>query len=392
MSESDLKHANHNRYLVKSLVHASEVLASFRSPGEVLRLRDVVSRTGFNKGMCFRLLYTLHQCGFVEKLGENSYRLTTAMVRRQRCRLGYAAQGQDSSFPREVLAGMMRAAQAEGIELIVVDNRYNPKVALRNADHLLREHVDLVIEFQTDEAVAPAIASKYLEANIPFIAIDIPHPGATYFGVNNYQAGLIGGRHLGRWARRHWEDQVDEILMIELARAGSLPQARVRGMLAGIHEMIRAAEQCPTFFIDGDGQFQTTLERVRKHLRESRAKRILVGAANDPSALGALRAFEEAGRAHECAVVGHNGEPEARAELRVLNTPLIGSVAYFPEKYGEGVIRLALDILAKKAVPPAVFIKHQLLTPENVDHLYSNDSLFGPGGTSVPVTPLPSRS
>jgi ribose transport system substrate-binding protein len=65
----------------------------------------------------------------------------------------------------------------------------------------------------------------------------------------------------------------------------------------------------------------------------------------------------------------------------VPHTRLIGSVAYFPEKYGEGLIRLALDILAKKAVPPAVFIKHRLLTPENVDHLYSNDSLLCPAGT-----------
>lgn len=380
-----MRAANHSRYIVKSLVHASEVLNSFRSPAEVLRLRDVVSRTGFNKGMCFRLLYTLHHCGFIEKLGENSYRLTAELGRRQKCRLGYAAQGQDSSFPREVQAGLVRAAEVEGIELIVVDNRYNPKVALRNADHLLRERVDLVIEFQTDEAVAPAIAAKYLEANIPFIAIDIPHPGATYFGANNYEAGLIGGRHLGRWARKYWEGEVDEILLIELARAGSLPQARIRGMLAGIHEVIRDAEQRRTVYIDGDGQFQTTLERVRKHLRESKARRILVGAANDPSALGALRAFEEAGRVRECAVVGQNGEPEARTELRVPHTRLIGTIAYFPEKYGEGVIRLALDILSKKVAPPAVFIKHQLLTPENVDHLYSNDSLLGMAGTSAQV-------
>jgi ribose transport system substrate-binding protein len=70
--------------------------------------------------------------------------------------------------------------------------------------------VDLVIEFQADEAVAPAIAAKYLEANVPFIAIAIPHPGATYFGANNYEAGLIGGHHLGRWARKHWEGEVDE--------------------------------------------------------------------------------------------------------------------------------------------------------------------------------------
>jgi len=37
-------------------------------------------------------------------------------------------------------------------------------------------------------------------------------------------------------------------------------------------------------------------------------------------------------------------------------------VAFFPEKYGEGLIRLASDILAHKAVPPACFIKHTLIT------------------------------
>jgi ribose transport system substrate-binding protein len=372
-----MRPSTHQRYLVKSLVHASEILSSFRSAGETLRLRDVAARTGFSKGMCFRLLYTLHHCGFVEKVGENLYRLVGEARGRRRYRIGYASQGQDTSFPREVLSGLLRAAEREQVELLVVDNRYQPKVALRNADHLIREEVDLVIEFQTDEAVAPAIAAKYLEAGLPLIAIDIPHPGATYFGANNYPAGLLAGHYLAKWARQHWLGQVDEILLIELARAGSLPRARMRGVLAGIREVLREAESCPVVSLDGDGQFKATLERVRKHLRASSAKHVLVGAANDPSALGTVRAFEEAGRTANVAVVGQNAEPEARAELRLPRTPLIASVGYFPEKYGEGLLRLALDILARKPVPPAVFIKHQLITPENVDHFYPNDALLG---------------
>jgi ribose transport system substrate-binding protein len=371
-----MKNSNHSRYMVKSLVHASQILEAFQSAGDVLRLRDVVSRTGFNKGMCFRLLYTLHQCGFLDKVADNHYRLASEMRRRRLYRIGYAAQGQDASFDREVRASLARAAEREHIELIVVDNRYQPKIALRSADYLIREQVDLVIEFQTDEVIAPAIASKYMEANIPFIAIDIPHPGATYFGANNYRAGLLAGNYLGRWAKRHWAEQVDEILLIELQRAGSLPKARMRGVLAGITESIRLSERCRTSSVDGDGQFQTSLERVRKYLRETRAKRILVGAANDSSALGALRAFQEAGRANDCVVLGQNAEPEARAELRAANTRLIASVAYFPEKYGDGLIRLALDLLTHKPVSPAVFTNHQIITPENVDHFYPNDSLL----------------
>lgn len=371
--------SSYSSYVVKSIVHASQVLSAFQSKGEVLRLRDVVARTGFNKGMCFRLLYTLHMCGFVEKTGENQYRMVSELRPNRKYRFGYAALGQDTSFAREVGAGLVQAAEAAQVELVAVDNRYDAKIALRNADHLIREGVDLVIEFQADEAVAPAIASKYLEAQIPMIAIDIPHPGATYFGANNYEAGIIGGRHLGRWANKHWEGAVDEVIMLEISRAGSVPQARIRGMLTGIHETLRRPNTCPTFHIDGDGQFGASLKAVRKHLRESKARHILVGAATDPSALGALRALEEAGRAHDCAVVGQNAEPEGRAELRESRTRLIGSVAFFPERYGTDVIRLGLDILGRKATPPAVFVKHQLITPDNVDHFYPNDGLMGFG-------------
>ena len=372
-----------SRYLVKSVVHASEILAAFRAEGEVLRLRDVAARTGFNKVMCFRLLFTLHRCGFLEKVGENQYRLVSQVRPNRRYRIGYAGHGQDSSFSREVTASLVRAAESADVELVVVDNRYDAKIALRNADQLVREQVDLAIEFQADEAVAPAIAGKLMEANIWMIAIDIPHPGATYFGANNYEAGLIGGRHLGRWANRHWEGEVDEIIMVEISRAGSVPQSRIRGMLAGINEMLRRMDQCRIAHVDGDGQFKTTLEVIRKHLRTSKSKRVLVGAATDPSALGALRAFEEAGRATDCAIVGHNGEPDGREELREPRTRLIGSVAYFPENYGSGVIRLALDILARRPTPPAVFTKHQLITPENVDHLYPNDTLLGMARSAV---------
>src|SRR5262245_61660905 len=157
--------------------------------------------------MAFRLLYTLERCGMIEKVSENLYRSYLRPFRQKLYRLGYAAQGTDYQFSKEVSTGLQRAAGAQGIELICVDNRYNAKIAQRNADVLVREKVDLVIEFQTDEHIAPIVAAKYRAANIPLIAIEIPHPGATYFGANNYEAGLIGGRPLGRWARQErWTD------------------------------------------------------------------------------------------------------------------------------------------------------------------------------------------
>ena len=87
--------------------------------------------------------------------------------------------------------------------------------------------------------------------------------------------------------------------------------------------------------------------------------------------------FRKRAASPTCAIVGQNAEPDARIELRERHTPLVASVGYFPERYGPGLVRLALDILSHRPVPPAVFMRHQIITAENVDHFYPNDSLLG---------------
>jgi ribose transport system substrate-binding protein len=361
--------------LVKSIVHSSQLLTAFRSSGEALPLKEIVARCGLPKTMTFRLLYTLEKCGMVDKVGENLYQSCVRPWKPKLYRLGYAAQGQDSQFSKEVSASLQRAAAAERIELISVDNRYSAKTAQRNADLLVREKVDLAIEFQTDENAAAVVAAKYRDANIPMIAIDIPHPGATFYGANNYEAGLIGGRYLGRWVKEHWNSELNEIVLLELPRAGSLPRMRLTGMLVALTTVLPNAAKCRVTYLDGDGDLGRSFEVVRRHLRTTRVRRLVVGAVNDPSALGAIRAFQEAGRTETCAIMGQNATPEARAEIRQPKTRLIGSVAYFPERYGTGLIQLSLDILNQRQVPPAVFVEHRLVTPTTVDHYYPNDSL-----------------
>src|SRR5438034_720382 len=84
--------------------------------------------------------------------------------------------------------------------------------------------------------------------------------------------------------------------------AGSVPQMRLTGVLVGMKEACPHLEQCRVTYVDGDGVLGDSFEAMRKHLRTSKSRRIAVGAVNDPSALGALRAFQEAGRTESCAI------------------------------------------------------------------------------------------
>jgi ribose transport system substrate-binding protein len=356
----------------QTVLRACEVLKAFQSLGEELGLTEVIERTQLPKTTVFRLLRTLIHGGLLERASSGVYRNRFGPVTARPFRIGFAAQG-DSEFCRAVMQNMETAAAREHVHLITVNNRYSAREALRNADILIKERVDLVLEFQTYERVAPVLASKFLEANVPVIAIEIPHPGATYFGANNYKAGLIGGKALGRWAREHWDGKVDQLLLLELPIAGSLLELRITGFADGLRAELPSIANVPVVHLNGRGNFEQVLEIVRQYLRRAPARRTLIGTVNDVCALAALRAFEEAGAGEKCAVVGQNAIRETRNELRRPGTRLVGTVAYFPERYGDEIIPLAIGILQKKSVPSTVFVKHQLITPRNVDLIYPLD-------------------
>jgi len=360
-----------------TVLRACEVLKVFKRLGEELTLTEVIERTRLPKTTTFRLLRTLIHGGLLERACAGVYRNRFGPVTGKRFRIGFAAQG-GTEFSQEVKRSIETVAARENIDLITVDNRYSAREALRNADILIREGVDLVLEFQTYERVAPVIAAKFLEAKTPVIAIEVPHPGATYFGANNYTAGLIAGRALGRWAKENWGSRVDRLLLIDLPIAGSLLELRTTGIADGLRAEMPEIANVPVVHLNGRGDFDQVLETVRQFQRRAKAKRTLIGTVNDICSLAALKVWEEVGASDKCAVVSQNAILEARNELRRPGTRLVGSVAYFPERYGNQVVPLALSILQKKPVVPAVFVRHQLITPRNVDLVYPLDEAADP--------------
>lgn len=362
-------------YTVRSVARAAAILKSFLPTYEVLTLRAVVERTQLDKGTAFRLLETLVETGLIERAGKQGYRSRLQLVRTRRFRIGYASQSNLLPFTRIVTDSLLSAASLADIDLVVLNNQLSSRVALENAKRFIAEKVDLVIDSQINANVASQIGARFLDAGIPFIAVDIPHPGCFYFGADNYKAGRIAGCHLARWALRNWKGRVEQVIYLGVDAAGPLLNSRLTGMCDGLNECMPDSKKILTYHYDTKGgQFDATLDTIRKHLRRHKVKHVLIGAVNDSTALAALQAFREMGLEEESAIVGQDAGIEARQELRRPPTRLIGSVAYFPETYGAQLIKLALEILEKKHVPPAVFTQHELVTPENVDKIYPNDT------------------
>lgn len=362
-------------YTIQAVVRAVAILNSFTSTSEVLDLRVIAARANLHKATAFRLLETLVETRLLERAGKQGYRSSVQMSRSRRFRIGYASQSNLLPFTATVTDSLIVAANAANVDLLIANNEFSPRVALQNADKFIAEKVDLVIDSQINVAVAAQIAAKFSDARIPFIALDIPHPGAVYFGADNYKAGRMAGRYLAKWAIRHWKSNPEQLILLGVDAAGPLLNARLTGIVDGIVELLPDGRTIPTHHYDTKGgQFEATLDMVRKHLRRKRPERALVGAVNDSTALAALHAFREAGLERACAVAGQDGSLAARDEMRRSSSRLVCSVAYFPETYGARIIQLALEILKHKPVAPAVFVQHEIITPENVNKIYPNDT------------------
>ena len=198
-----MKNPNAQSNVTRSVDRACDVLLSFKNEREQLRLGDVAKRTSLDNATVLRIVRTLTARGLLERVGSQQYRSRMRLSAERCYTIGYAAQCTEFAFSREVTASVTWAAENQGINLVCVDNRYSRATAIRNVETLIKRGVNLVMEFQTDEKAAPIISSLYEQAGIPVIAIEIPHPGATFFGADNYKAGLIGGRHLGLAAQEH---------------------------------------------------------------------------------------------------------------------------------------------------------------------------------------------
>jgi ribose transport system substrate-binding protein len=357
---------------VQAVTRACEIVRAFRHEGEELLLADIAARTGLKRTTAFRLAQSLIRGGLLERVSRGVYRCPLPPAPGRRFRLGFVAQS-ESEYSREVTASLERAAAREHVDLVATDGGGSAAETLRNAERLVRDRVDLAFVFQTYDHHAASVSSTFQEAGIPVVAIENPQPGAVYFGPNNYQAGLLAGQALGRWAKENWDGEVERLLLIEVPAAGAFPALRITGILDGLREELPSSEHAPVTRMDGKGDFERILATARSHVLRDGGRRTLVGAIDDLRALAALRAFEEAGAADSCAVAGQTAVPCAREELRRAGTRLIGSVAYFPERYGNELVPLALSLLAGKPAPPATFVAHQLLTPTNVDLVYPLD-------------------
>jgi ribose transport system substrate-binding protein len=351
-------------YLIPVLTKALDILELLQNESQPMVLEAIHKQTKISKTTVYRILKTLVHRGYVGQTADRHYRLIS---RPKKLRFGLGSQSAEMPFSEAVTDSLRQAAAAVGVDLLVLDNRYSAEAAIQNAEAFVRERVDLVIEFQIDEHAAPIIADTIAAAKIPLIAVDIPHPHATYFGVDNYRVGLEAGDLLAEFATERWDGKVDWMIGLDIEEAGQMVQSRITGAMKGVRSRLPDIPVESFVRMDGRGLRETSYKLVSEFLnRHPKDKHILVAAANDTSAMGAIKAARDLGRTKHVAVVGQDCLDEMMTEMRRPGSPAIGSISHEVTQYGPRLVELGLALLRGETVPPYNYVAHRAVKAEHV--------------------------
>jgi ribose transport system substrate-binding protein len=351
-------------YLIPILSKALDVLEMLEEQSASMTLEDVHQRTQISKTSVYRILKTLVHRGYVAHGESGEYRLVS---RPKRLRFGLAVQSAELPFSQQVAASVTAAAASSGVELLILDNHFDAETAIRNAGEFVSRRVDLVLEFQAEEHVAPHVAYIFKNAGIPLIAIDVPHPNATYFGVDNFEVGHEAGVLLAQHAQRKWRGNADWVLGIGLAEAGSFVQSRIAGAFEAIRSRLGQIPAERFLRLEGRGMRRPSSQAIAEFLSSHRrGERFLVAAATDSSALGVLDAVRNAGREQDFAIVGQDCIPEVVDEMKSGKSAIIGTVSHEAHTYGPRLLQLGITMVRGNSVPPYNYVKHRVVTPADL--------------------------
>src|SRR3954470_3928708 len=276
----------------------------------------------------------------------------------------------------EVRRSFELAARTLPVDMLYFDNAGDPARAIANAEAAIAAKIDLLVEYNADPDANAEIARRLAAASIPALALIDPVPGAPLYGPDNRAAGGIAGRALGEFAVQTWPgEQVIGSLIGDLADPGPAIRDRVQGITDGMHESLPLLDLA---LLDTGGQPVRADALLTKFLQTQRGQRVLIATLDDLAAVYAKNAIEMNRRQSDAVIISQgldrniHGSASEKKEIDPNNrgSVVLGSVAYYMDRYGYDVLPLALRLLDGKPLPPCTVTQHVLVTAANVFREY----------------------
>lgn len=276
-------------------------------------------------------------------------------------------------FTVEIKKNLERLADKYGITLFYCDSQFKPEKAVACAEQQVVKEPDFAIESNFQTGAAAAVMKVWDDARIPVVNIDVSHPNGIFFGADNYVSGQIGGRAAGEFAKTKWDCANVWVLVGENPAEGKVANQRGAGFADGVQEVCGRLpdSRIKSVLLDAGTADQAITKGTDWLTANPKAEHILATSIDDARAVGLGKAFSQNNRdgyavGPGCDTIG----VEALKDGLASETGSLGCVAFFPERYPEYLLSIALDVLEGKPIPQEVHIEHRFLDQKSVSEVY----------------------
>ncbi|MHB8278960.1 MAG: sugar ABC transporter substrate-binding protein [Candidatus Humimicrobiaceae bacterium] len=292
--------------------------------------------------------------------------------------IAHALNDTSSTWGADVWKGFENAAKAyPKLTLKQFDCKNNPDDSLKAVLNIQTLNPDMVIFFNWVGA-GQEMAKWSTENKKPEMEIDVPYgENAWFYGVNNPMVGQLAGQKMGEWVKANWAGKDVTIVQNTEYESGEDVYLRNSEFLKVFQDTVGDAVKIVNINsegkvdeLNGDTSPEKGLELMSAWLTaHPDAKNIVVFSMTDEAGSGMYAAVKNANRLDQCVFGSINGTPNA-FNIMVEDKQYLGTVAIFPELYGEGALKAAITILNKVEVPKKIIIKYDWVTMENIGNYY----------------------
>ncbi|PKM51252.1 MAG: sugar ABC transporter substrate-binding protein [Firmicutes bacterium HGW-Firmicutes-7] len=285
-------------------------------------------------------------------------------------KIGYANWNDENSISIIVRDSLVDAAKFYGVELMVFDNKQDPNQAMTNADTAIQAQVDYYLNFNQDESINAAIAKKLEDSGISMISIQTKARDGIdpEYHVDNQRIGSICGELLVKEANERWANEKPILFIAGHPEAGVNFITRANSAIEAVKAEMPDVK---VFEISTDGSPEVTRQKTADFLTANPIGKVMMWCHIDQNTMGMLAAVKAAGREDDVIITSFGANPVVFTELKDPNSPIIGSVAQFSERFGWDLLPLVLKHLNDGTKPPIKTMPPlDIITKDNLSTYY----------------------
>lgn len=298
------------------------------------------------------------------------------------CVIGLNAGTESNQFHNDVNNSIKNVAAENGVEVLFAVSEFDPQQIIPKVESLLQQGANVIVDFNVNSQVGGNIVDVVKEkGGKGVIGIDVEYVSADgdkawFMGANNQMAGELCGQAIGDYVNENKDGKLDYLVLFHNSENGDEVKKRMAGAIDGLKAKgIEVSENQIEWIELGGGGSETTIagrDKMTAWLTaHPDAHSVGVVAVNDETTTGALAGAETLGREQDCVFASHNvSQVYIDAALSgELYEGYTGSVAYYPERYGEYIVPLAMDIASGKNTDPdtKITVDHVFISPDMIE-------------------------